>query len=140
MKEDLQSCFGDSYSHYFNFCKVSRGYSGVAVLSRVQPTAIYEDFELLGKEYSANVESLEGRMLTLDFKQCYIVSVYKPNAGGELNRLPFKLQYSDLFRRYLSKLAATKGVVVCGDLNVAHEEIDLTYPKENRQTAGFTDL
>lgn len=85
-EDKLASCL-PGYSHYWNFCKVSRGYSGVAVFSKHLPLAVYEDFELLGEQYAGNVVSLEGRLLTLEFEKCYVVNVYKPNSGAQLERL-----------------------------------------------------
>lgn len=118
-QEQLSMCL-PNYHHYWNFCKVSRGYSGVAILSRSLPLAVYEDFELLGEQYAGAVESLEGRMLTLEYEKCYLVNTYQPNAGAALDRLTFKVGYVSLLLRYIAYLKTKKSVVFCGDMNVAH--------------------
>lgn len=105
-----------------------RGYSGTATATRIRPQAV-----------ECGSFDNEGRVLTLDLGEFYLVNVYSPNSQGELVRLPYRLEWEAEFRNYLKKLDAVKPVVVCGDLNVAHNEIDLANPAQNRQSAGFSD-
>ncbi len=108
------------------------GYSGVAVFTREQPI----DFKMgLG----ADEHDKEGRILTLEYPDFHLVNVYTPNSQDGLRRLPYRLSWDEAFRRHVSGLAKSKPVIFCGDLNVAHQEIDIARPKENRFTAGFSD-
>lgn len=111
---------------------VKPGYSGTAVLSRTQAISWTNG---MGHEVSDN----EGRVVTVEFPTLYVVSVYVPNSQRGLPRLPFRLQWDSRFRSYVSALSARKPLVFCGDLNVAHEDIDIARPRENRSNAGFTD-
>ena len=122
----------EGYHCYWNYA-VKKGYSGTAVFTKREPLSVFcgmggdEEFET------------EGRVITLDMGEFYFVTVYTPNAQRELTRLDFRCRWEDAFRAYLKKLDADKPVVVCGDMNVAHEEIDLKNAKSNRGNAGFTD-
>jgi len=107
------------------------GYSGTAILSRVAPLAVTRDF--------VGDPTREGRVLNAEFVRCFVVCAYVPNAKEGLARLDFRLEWDAAFRRHLAALAAKKPVFVCGDLNVAHNEIDLENPAANRRNAGFTD-
>ncbi len=109
-----------------------KGYSGVMVYSKIKP---------LDVTYGIGVEEYdrEGRVVTLEFESFYLVACYVPNSKRELERLPSRMVFEDVMRKYLSDLAAKKHVVYCGDLNVAHEEIDIKNPKTNHRSAGFTD-
>jgi exodeoxyribonuclease-3 len=104
LNDSLQSCL-TGYSHYWNFCKVSSGYSGVAVCTKYKPLKVFEDFSLTNSCDNQSPESLEGRLLTLEFEKCYVVTVYKPNSGPSLNRLDFKIGYINLLKNYLLSIA-----------------------------------
>ncbi len=118
------------YDHIVYNCAQKRGYSGTAILSKIPLDAIMTDME--GHEE-------EGRIITIDLGDFYVVNVYVPNSSRGLKRLPYRTQHWDPdFQRYLTSLKQHKDVIVCGDLNVAHEEIDLTNPNANRENAGFT--
>lgn len=119
------------YEEYWNSAE-RKGYSGTAVFTRVQPLAVTYG---LGQEE----HDKEGRVITLEFESFYLVTVYTPNSKDGLARLDYRMVWEDVFRAYLQVLDAKKPVVVCGDLNVAAEEIDLKNPKTNRKNAGFTD-
>jgi exodeoxyribonuclease-3 len=108
------------------------GYSGVAVFTRDEPLSAHCGFGI--EEHDA-----EGRVLTLEYPDFHLVNVYTPNAQDGLRRLPYRMRWDEVFRAHVSALAATKPVIFCGDLNVAHREIDLARPKENRMTPGFSD-
>lgn len=107
------------------------GYSGTALLSRVKPLSVRFDFE--------GEDTREGRVISAEFAGAWVVCAYVPNAQRELTRLDHRLSWDGAFRLHLQKLAATKPVLVCGDFNCAHAEIDLANPKSNRRNAGFTD-
>ncbi len=116
-----------------HFCPAERpGYAGTAILSRSQPLS-------WTKGIGSRVSDAEGRVLTLEFPSLYLISVYVPNSQRGLPRLGFRLRWDALFRRYVRELAERKPVVFCGDMNVAHEEIDIARPNDNRMNAGFTD-
>ena len=119
------------YNEYWNYAE-RKGYSGTAVFSRK---------EALSASYGIGIpeHDTEGRVITLEFEEFYFVCVYVPNSGEELKRLSYRMEWDDAFRAYLLGLDAKKPVVVCGDLNVAHKEIDLKNPSSNHHTAGFTD-
>ncbi|MCQ4896503.1 exodeoxyribonuclease III [Anaerotruncus sp. DFI.9.16] len=119
------------YEQYWNSA-VRKGYSGTAVFTRIPPlSAVYG--------IGLPEQDSEGRAITLEFEDFYLVTVYTPNAQRELTRLDYRMEWEDAFRAYVTALDAKKPVVICGDLNVAHEEIDLKNPKPNRGNAGFTD-
>jgi exodeoxyribonuclease-3 len=108
------------------------GYSGVAIFSREAPLTVRHGFGL--DEHDA-----EGRVLTAEFPNFFLVNVYTPNSQDGLRRLSYRLQWDEVFRLYLTSLAKSKPVIFCGDLNVAHREIDIARPRENRFSAGFSD-
>ena len=119
------------YHQYWNYAQ-KKGYSGTAVFARKEPLAVSNG---LGIEE----HDREGRVITLEYDSFYLVTVYTPNSQDGLARLDYRQEWEDAFRAYLVGLAKKKTVVVCGDMNVAHEEIDLKNPKTNRRNAGFTD-
>lgn len=118
-----------SYYAYFNSAE-KKGYSGTAVFSREKPLSVESG---IGGSYRD-----EGRLLTLEYRDFYLVNCYSPNAQRELLRLSYRMEFEDNLRDYLRRLNARKPVIVCGDLNVAHREIDLKNPKANLRNAGFT--
>ena len=119
------------YYQYWNYAE-KKGYSGTAVFTKVEPLQV---------SYGIGIEEHdhEGRVITLEYPDFYLVNVYTPNSQEELKRLDYRMQWEDAFRAYLNRLASGKGVIVCGDMNVAHKEIDLKNPKTNHNNAGFTD-
>lgn len=119
------------YEQYFNYAD-RKGYSGTAVFTRIKP---------LNVTYGIGIDEHdhEGRVITLEFDNYYYVTCYTPNSGRELARLEYRMKWEDDFKTYLKNLDKKKPVIVCGDLNVAHNEIDLKNPKTNRKNAGFTD-
>jgi exodeoxyribonuclease-3 len=119
------------YHQYWNYAE-KKGYSGTAIFTKHEP---------IGVTYGMGVEphDHEGRLITLEYEDFYLVNCYTPNSQDELKRLDYRMQWEDDFREYLKALAEKKGVIVCGDLNVAHKEIDLKNPKTNRHNPGFTD-
>jgi exodeoxyribonuclease-3 len=120
------------YRSYWNSAE-KPGYSGVAVFTREEPLAVKHGMGLSDHDR-------EGRVLTLEYADFHLVNVYTPNAQDELRRLPYRMEWDEAFRQYLVGLEASgKPVVFCGDLNVAHQEIDLARPRENRRSAGFSD-
>ncbi|HAP21246.1 exodeoxyribonuclease III [Frisingicoccus caecimuris] len=119
------------YEQYWNYAQ-RKGYSGTAVFTRVKPVSVTCG---LGIEE----HDTEGRVITAEYDKFYLVNVYTPNSKDGLARLPYRMEWEDAFRNYLKALEKTKPVVVCGDMNVAHEEIDLKNPKTNRKNAGFSD-
>ena len=121
----------DGYHQYWNYAE-KKGYSGTAIFTKQKPLSV---------NYGIQIEEhdKEGRVITLEFENFYFVTVYTPNSQTELKRLDYRMKWEDDFRNYLLNLNSKKGVVVCGDLNVAHKEIDLKNPKTNRKNAGFTD-
>ena len=123
--------FAEGYFTYFNSA-VKKGYSGTAVFSKIEPKKVSYG---IGKEK----HDQEGRVITLEFEKFYLVNCYTPNSKRELERLEYRQVWEDEFRKYLIELSKKKEVILCGDLNVAHEEIDLKNPKTNRGNAGFTD-
>ena len=121
----------EGYAQYWNSAD-KKGYSGTAVFPRMHP---------LNVTYGMGVDEHdhEGRVITLEFPKFYLVTVYTPNSQRELTRLSYRMTWEDAFADYLVRLDEQKPVVVCGDMNVAHREIDLKNPKTNRKNAGFTD-
>lgn len=119
------------YQSYWNYAE-KKGYSGTAIYSRNQP---------LNVTYGLGIEEHdhEGRVITLEFDHFFLVTVYTPNSQDGLRRLDYRMTWEEAFYQYLHQLDEQKPVIVCGDLNVAHQEIDLKNPKTNRQNAGFTD-
>ena len=121
----------DGYYQYWNYAS-KKGYSGTAIFTKEEPLSV---------KYGMGIEEHdnEGRMITLEFNEYYFITVYTPNSQNELLRLPYRLKWEDDFRYYVASLQKAKPVIICGDLNVAHKEIDLKNPKANRKNAGFTD-
>ena len=121
----------EGYQSYWNYAE-KKGYSGTAIFTRHQPLSV---------SYGIGVEEHdhEGRVVTLEMENFYLVTVYVPNSQDELRRLDYRMMWEDAFLAYIKQLEAKKPVIFCGDLNVAHQEIDLKNPKTNRRNAGFTD-
>ena len=119
------------YYQYWNYAE-KKGYSGTAIFTKEEPLSV---------AYGIGIEEhdKEGRVITLEFPDYYVITVYTPNSQTELARLEYRMTWEDAFRAYLKSLEKNKPVIVCGDLNVAHKEIDLKNPKTNRKNAGFTD-
>ena len=121
----------EGYHQYWNYA-IKKGYSGTAIFTRREPMSV---------AYGIGIEEYdqEGRVITLEFAEFYLVTVYTPNSQSELARLDYRMRWEDAFLSYLKGLEEKKPIVFCGDLNVAHKEIDLKNPKTNRKNAGFTD-
>lgn len=121
----------EGYRSYWNYAE-KKGYSGTAIYSRHEPVAV---------TYGLGIEEHdhEGRVITLEFADYYLVTVYTPNSQKELARLSYRMEWEKAFRNYVCSLDRKKPVIICGDLNVAHKEIDLKNPKTNHKNAGFTD-
>ena len=119
------------YHQYWNYAE-KKGYSGTAIFTKTEPVSV---------TYGIGVEEhdREGRVITAEFEDYYVVTVYVPNSQRELTRLAYRMEWEKAFLGYVKKLSETKPVVFCGDLNVAHQEIDLKNPKTNHKNAGFTD-
>ena len=121
----------EGYETYYNYAQ-RKGYSGTAIFTKHKP---------LSAKYGMGIEEHdnEGRLITLEYDDFFLVTCYTPNSKQDLLRLDYRMVWEDAFRNYLLELNKTKSVIVCGDLNVAHKEIDLKNPKTNRKNAGFTD-
>ena len=120
---------GEEYHQYWNYAE-KKGYSGTAIFTRMKPLTVRYGLE--------EDHEPEGRVITLEFEEFYFVTVYTPNAKRDLSRLDYRLEWEERFRKYLVELDAQKPVIVCGDMNVAHQEIDLKNAKSNRNNSGFT--
>ncbi|MBT7123337.1 MAG: exodeoxyribonuclease III, partial [Clostridia bacterium] len=118
-----------AYKQYWNYAD-KKGYSGTAVFTKTEPISVTYGI-------GADEHDHEGRVITLEFDKFYLVNVYTPNSQNELKRLPYRMTWEDDFQSYLQNLGEIKPVILCGDLNVAHTEIDLKNPKTNRRNAGF---
>lgn len=131
MQEGQLDLSFDGYESYWNYAE-KKGYSGTAIFTRRTP---------LNVTYGLDIEEhdREGRVITLEMDDFFLVTVYTPNSQDGLRRLDYRMTWEDAFRDYLLRLDARKPVIVCGDMNVAHQEIDLKNPKSNRKNAGFTD-
>lgn len=131
LSEGQLDCEKEGYHIYFNYAE-KKGYSGTAIFSKKEPISV---------SYGIGIEEHdhEGRVITLEFEDYYFITCYTPNSQNELARLDYRMTWEDDFKNYLLKLNEKKGVILCGDLNVAHKEIDLKNPKTNRKNAGFTD-
>ena len=131
MQEGQLDLSFDGYESYWNYAE-KKGYSGTAIFTRRKPLSV---------TYGLDIEEhdREGRVITLEMEDFYLVTVYTPNSQDGLRRLDYRMTWEDAFRDYLLRLDARKPVIVCGDMNVAHQEIDLKNPKSNRKNAGFTD-
>ena len=121
----------EGYFDYWNYAE-KKGYSGTAVFTRQEPLSVTRGIGVEAHDH-------EGRVLTLEYPDFYLVNVYTPNAQRELTRLSYRMEWEDAWRAYLNGLRLKKPVITCGDMNVAHREIDLKNPKSNRGNAGFTD-
>jgi len=119
------------YHQYWNYAE-KKGYSGTAIFTKKEPLKVTYGMGIAEHD-------TEGRVITLEFEEFFMVTVYTPNAQNELARIDYRMAWEDVFRSYLKGLEASKPVIVCGDLNVAHQEIDLKNPKTNRGNAGFSD-
>lgn len=121
----------DGYEQYWNSAE-KKGYSGTAIFTKKKPIEIHYDIDAEGHDK-------EGRVITLEFEEFYLVTVYTPNSKELLARLDYRMDWENAFRSYVLKLDKNKPVIICGDLNVAHQEIDLKNPAANRKNAGFSD-
>ena len=121
----------DGYKSYWNYAE-KKGYSGTAIFTKHEPLSVAYGIGIDEHDH-------EGRVITLEMPDFYLVTVYTPNSQDGLRRLDYRMKWEDDFREYLLKLDAVKPVIACGDMNVAHQEIDLKNPKTNRRNAGFTD-
>ena len=121
----------DGYQSYWNYAD-KKGCSGTAIFTRHQPISVSYGIGI-------DLHDHEGRVITLEYADFYLVTVYVPNSQDELKRLDYRMQWEQDFQAYIKGLDQTKPVIICGDLNVAHQEIDLRNPKSNRRSAGFTD-
>ncbi|MNM02586.1 Exodeoxyribonuclease [compost metagenome] len=121
---------GGKYLQYWNYAE-KKGYSGTAVFTKTEPLSVTRGLD--------GEDDTEGRVLTLEYENFYLINVYTPNARRDLSRLAYRMEWEDRFREYLKKLDRDKPVVVCGDLNVAHREIDLKNAKANMGNSGFTN-
>lgn len=119
------------YHQYWNYAE-KKGYSGTAIFAKHEPLQVTRGI-------GTTISDTEGRVITLEYDNFYLVTCYTPNSQNELARLPYRMEWEDAFRAYLLQLDSKKPVILCGDLNVAHTEIDLKNPKTNRKNAGFSD-
>ena len=131
MQPDQLTLELEGYSQYWNSA-VKKGYSGTAIFTKMTPVSVKNGMDIPEHDN-------EGRVITCEYDSFYLVTVYTPNAQSELARLDYRMTWDDAFREYLLELDAKKPVIVCGDMNVAHKEIDLKNPGPNRGSAGFTD-
>ena len=131
MQEGQLDAQFEGYRSYWNYAE-KKGYSGTAVFSRLEPLSVTYGMGIDEHDH-------EGRVITLELDSFFLITVYTPNSQDGLRRLEYRMKWEDDFRTYLKKLEEKKPVIVCGDLNVAHREIDLKNPKTNRKNAGFTD-
>ena len=131
MQPDQLTLELEGYSQYWNSA-VKKGYSGTAIFTKMTPVSVKNGMDIPEHDN-------EGRVITCEYENFYLVTVYTPNAQSELARLDYRMTWDDAFREYLLELDAKKPVIVCGDMNVAHKEIDLKNPGPNRGSAGFTD-
>lgn len=131
MQEGQLDLTFEGYESYWNYAE-KKGYSGTAIYTKHKPLCV---------SYGMGIEEHdhEGRVITLEYEQFYLVTVYTPNSQNELKRLDYRMTWEEDFKKFLKQLDAKKPVIVCGDMNVAHEEIDIKNPKTNRRNAGFTD-
>lgn len=131
MQEGQLDLTFEGYYSYWNYAE-KKGYSGTAIYTKHKPLSV---------SYGMGIEEHdhEGRVITLEYEQFYLVTVYTPNSQNELKRLDYRMTWEEDFKKFLKQLDAKKPVIVCGDMNVAHEEIDIKNPKTNRRNAGFTD-
>ena len=134
VKEELNNKLKEKYYNYWSPCKIKAGYSGTAIFTKEEPLNVIFGLNIDNIEYDD-----EGRVITCEFDKYYIIHVYTPNSGEALKRLNYRVDIWDImFTKFLNKLQKNKPIILCGDLNVAHKEIDLKNPKKNLKTAGFT--
>ena len=131
MQEGQLDLAFDGYQSYWNYAD-KKGYSGTAIFTKHKPLSVTNGIGIDEHDH-------EGRVITLEMPDFFLVTVYTPNSQDELKRLDYRMRWEDDFQAYLKKLDAQKPVIVCGDMNVAHQEIDIKNPKTNRRNAGFTD-
>lgn len=131
LQEGQHDAIPEGYFEYWNYAQ-RKGYSGTAVFTKKEPQNVTRGIGI-------EIHDQEGRVITLEFPEFYFVTVYTPNAQDGLTRLDYRMEWEEAFRAYLQTLDQKKPVIVCGDMNVAHQEIDLKNPKQNRNNAGFTD-
>jgi exodeoxyribonuclease-3 len=131
LQEGQIDLYLEGYKSYWNYAE-KKGYSGTAVFTKEEPISVK-------KGIGISEHDNEGRVITAEYDEFYLVTVYTPNSKQALERLDYRMVWEDVFRKYLKELEEKKPVIVCGDLNVAHKEIDLKNPKANRRNAGFTD-
>jgi exodeoxyribonuclease-3 len=134
VQEEITKKLKSKYFHYWSPCKTRKGYSGTAIYTKKEPENVIYGLKIGDTEHDD-----EGRVITCEFKKYYLIHVYTPNSGQELARLEWRTETWDrMFGKFIEKLQKNKPVIVCGDLNVAHKEIDLKNPKTNLRTAGYT--
>lgn len=131
LSEGQLDFYKEGYQSYWNYAE-KKGYSGTAIITRIQPIQVTYDMGIDEHDH-------EGRIICAEFEKYYLVNVYVPNSKRELERLEYRMKWEDDFCSYLNQLQKKKPVIVCGDMNVAHQEIDLKNPKSNHRNAGFTD-
>lgn len=131
MQEGQIDLLTDGYYQYFNSA-TKKGYSGTIVFSKKKPLSVQYGIGI-------DVHDDEGRMITVEYDSFYLINVYTPNSQEELKRLQYRIQWEADFRSYIKRLMESKAVIICGDLNVAHKEIDLKNPTQNRKNPGFSD-
>lgn len=142
-------CFKEKYENlYYNISKARKGYSGVAVMTKDKPISVWEDFKLVEEDLEVDISDevfedfekmlMEGRILTLEFEKYFVVNVYTPNSGEGLKRLKTRIEWDEVFRNYISLLEEVKPVIICGDLNIAAQPIDIKNAGANTKSAGFT--
>ena len=134
IKEELNNKLKEKYYNYWSPCKIRGGYSGTAIFSKKEPIEVVYGLNINNTEYDE-----EGRVITCEYKKFYLIHVYTPNSGEGLKRIDFRVNTWDkMFIKYINKLQERKPIIICGDLNVAHKEIDIKNSKTNLKTAGFT--
>jgi len=131
MQGQAEYDFGDTFYHEYWYSAVKKGYSGTAVFSKIKPLDVFYGMDI-------SEHDQEGRIITLEYEKFFLINVYVPNSQGELQRLDYRMRWEDDFRDFVVSLDKNKPVVICGDLNCAHREIDLKNPKTNTRNAGFT--
>lgn len=131
MQEGQAEIISEGYHQYMNSAE-KKGYSGTMIFTKEEPISVHKGIDIVEHDH-------EGRVITAEYKDFYLVTCYTPNSQEGLKRLDYRMQWEDDFLEYIKKLDAIKPVVLCGDLNVAHKEIDIKNAKTNRRNAGFTD-
>lgn len=131
LQENMIELEKEGYYSYWNYAE-KKGYSGTAIFTKIKPVSVH--YGMNNEEYDK-----EGRIITLEYENFYIINVYVPNSQSNLTRLNYRLEWGDLFYEYIKELNYIKPIIICGDFNVAHTEIDLKYPEKNIDTEGFTN-